>query len=124
MNVRKPKGSAQNFGDYRPICLLTSTYKIFSTLIYLRVLREVEGFIGKWQAEFRQRRGYVDNTVVLLALLRHCKVMGERVFATMADIEKVFDSINHTAIVAALIQAGASRKIVALIMDMHIRKSK
>ena len=120
-NLRKARSSAEKLGNYRPVSLLVSTYKIFSTMIYLRLLREVERYINKWQAGFRQRRGYVDNVVVLLEILRQCAEAGQRVYAFKADIEKAFDSIDHEALFDALRRAGASRKTIALIKDIYAK---
>jgi hypothetical protein len=120
-NLRKARSGPEIFGDYRPACLLTSTYKNFSSMIYLSLLRETQGYISKWQADFRRKRGYVDNTLVLMTLLRHFKTLGLRIFATMTDIEKAFDSIDHTAIFDALIRAGASRKTVTLVRDIYAK---
>ena len=120
-NLRKNRSAQNDWDGYRPISLLTSTYKIFSTLIYLRILREVEGYISKWQAGFKRRRGYVDNVVVLLELLRVCKERGLRIFVTKTDIKHAFDSLDHAAIFRALRRAGASRKSIAMVMYIYAK---
>ena len=123
-NLRKSRSKQNVFGDYRPVCLLVATYKLFSSLIYLRILREVEGVISKWQAGFKHKRGYVDNVVVLLELLRQFRAQGHRLFVCIADVEKAFDSIDHAAIFAALRRAGASRKSIALVMDIYAKAKR
>lgn len=90
-------------------------------MIYLRILREVQDSISKWNAGFKRLRGYVDNIVVLLEILRHFKSLGRRIFITFTDIEKAFDSIDHAAIFAALRAAGASRKSIAIVRDIYVK---
>ena len=81
----------------------------------------VEGWISKWQAGFKSMRGYVDNIVVLLWLLRRGAAAGKRIFGFKTDIDKAFDSVYHEDVFESLRQAGASRKSIALVRDMYAK---
>ena len=118
-NLLKLLRDAEIFSNYRPVCLLTSMYKLFATMLYLRTLREVQASVSKWHAGFQRKRGYVDNSVVLMELLRYCLEMGLKLLVVFTDINQAFDSFDHGAVIWSLIEAGASRKSVVLIADIY-----
>ena len=49
----KNKGSPDDFAKYRAIGLLNHAYKIMSTILLRRIVKECASFFSEWQAGFR-----------------------------------------------------------------------
>ena len=61
----KHKGSTNDPSKYRCLGMLNHGYKVLSTILLGRIVRETEGYLPDWQAGFRQRRGCRDNVLIL-----------------------------------------------------------
>jgi hypothetical protein len=68
----KNKGSSNDFTKYRFICLLNHAYKVISTYLLLRLVRETEGYLPESQAGFRKHRSTRDNLYILTQLIDFC----------------------------------------------------
>ena len=63
--VLKPNKTADSPKSYRPISLLSATYKLLERLIYNRILPIVESILPEEQAGFRPDRGTLDQVALL-----------------------------------------------------------
>ena len=70
------KGSADDFSNYRCICLLKHAYKILSVILMRRLTKECADFLSDWQAGFRAARGCRDN-ILLLRILYDYVIKGK-----------------------------------------------
>ena len=91
----KNKGSSEDMSKYRCICLLNHAYKMLSSYLLLRLLREITGFLEETQAGFRQERGTRDNVVSLSALIDEVITRGESCVITFIDFVSAFDTVSH-----------------------------
>ena len=104
------KGDADNFENYRCICLLKHAYKILSVILMKRLVKECDGFLSDWQAGFRAARGCRDNVLLLRTLYEFVINGNKDCVVTFIDYKAAFDSVSHKFIDSVLVRAGASRK--------------
>jgi exonuclease III len=113
----KGKGSSQDFTKYRFICLLNHAYKVISTYLLLRLVRETEGYLPESQAGFRKGRSTRDNLYILTQLIdfchANCDVQNptDPAVLTFIDFVSAFDTVSHKFLDEALSEAGASDKV-------------
>jgi len=86
------KGNDKEPSNYRPIALLNSLLKLFTSIIQERLLQwcEEHAILPEAQAGFRKNRGCVDQIFTLNAILQ----IGTRrsgIYALYVDFAKAFD---------------------------------
>jgi len=112
----KNKGSSQDFTKYRFICLLNHAYKVISTYLLLRLVRETSGYLPESQAGFRKGRSTRDNLYILTQLLDFCHAnyggdVPDPAVLTFIDFVSAFDTVSHKFLDVALSEAEASDKV-------------
>ncbi len=60
----KSKGSPDDMSKYRAICLLNHSYKLLSSYLLFRLLKDVEQKLPENQAGFRKKRGCRDKLLL------------------------------------------------------------
>ncbi|XP_071741928.1 uncharacterized protein [Rutidosis leptorrhynchoides] len=81
-------------GDYRPISLIGSFYKVISKLLSNRIRRVVPNLVGFEQSAFIKGRNILDGALIsneVVSFLRHKK---ERSLIFKVDFEKAFDCLS------------------------------
>ena len=82
------EGAHDNPENYRPISLLNSYYKIFTSVIQVRLSTVLESFLGDTQYGFRPKRSTAEPLFCVRRLF--------------LDWEKAFDKIDHEKMFQAL----------------------
>ena len=73
----KNKGSSDDPTKYRCLGMLNHTYKVLSTIILDRIIKETQGYLPDWQAGFRQLRGCRDNILILRTIIDRMMAEGK-----------------------------------------------
>jgi hypothetical protein len=117
----KNKGSPNDFTKYRFICLLNHAYKVISSYLLLRLVRETEGYLPESQAGFRKGRSTRDNLYILTQLIDFCHDFekskkgpdqpSDPTVLTFIDFVSAFDTVSHKFLDEALREAGATEKV-------------
>ena len=83
--------------NYRGISLLSCIYKLYSSLLNVRITKHCEenGYIVDEQNGFRSKRSCQDHIYVLSAIIRNRKVTGQSTFCAYIDFRKAFDWVNR-----------------------------
>ena len=74
------KGPRDECDNYRPIAITDFIYKLFSYIIYHRLLPQLEPFLLDEQRGFRPNRGTGDAIFTLIRLAEECRRKGEKVY--------------------------------------------
>ena len=118
------KGGAKDDPDsYRGISVNSCLFKLYSTVLYLRVLEVNESFslINNKQIGFL--KGYRTSDHILLIdtfiheILHKCK---QRLFVAFIDLKKVYDKVNRHALLCKLRSKGFSGIFLNIIEAMLI----
>ena len=83
--------------NYRGISLLSCIYKLYSSLLNLRLTQHCEEneLIVDEQNGFRSKRSCLDHIYVLSTVVRNRKAMGQNTFCAFIDFRKAFDWVNR-----------------------------
>ena len=117
--IYKQKGSHNDLTKYRAIGLLNHAYKIMSTILLRRIVKECKDFFSEWQAGFRSQRGCRDNVLLLRVLYDQVIRKNSRCIITYIDYTAAFDSVSHKFMDATLAEAGASNKSRAIFRAIY-----
>lgn len=83
--------------NYRGISLLSCVYKIYSSLLNLRITAHCENndLLVDEQNGFRSKRSCEDHIFVLSSIIRNRKLCGKDTFCAYIDFRKAFDWVSR-----------------------------
>jgi sorting nexin-29 len=87
------KGDVMTCSNYRGISLLCTTYKIFSNILFKRLVPYVEDVIGDYQCGFHQGRSTSDQIFNLHQVFEKCNEFGIETHHLFIDFTAAYDSI-------------------------------
>jgi len=109
-----PKGGdLQRVENWRPISLLCSDYKILSKLLANRLKSVIGTVVHVDQSYCIPGRSISDN-IFLIRDLIDCGLKEDGVGLLFLDIEKAFDSVDHTYMFHVLQKFGFGEKFILL----------
>ena len=88
----------------RPISLLTTDYKIITSVMATRMKKNLHDIIGPDQKGFLKNRHIEENTRLVYDLIQYCKKTKREGILLLIDFEKAFDSIEWSYIDKVLSQ--------------------
>ena len=105
------KGSRNDYGNYRAICLLCHSYKLMSAVVARRLMETPEGHHPDTQAGFRPARGCRDNVCALKWFIQMILREGRQAVITFIDYSAAFDTESQLFLDEALAEAGVDAKV-------------
>lgn len=116
--IPKIQGPA-TIGNYRPISLCNSVYKIITKIIVARIRPHLDTLISPCQTAFVLGRRGVDNAIIVQELIHTIgRTKGKRgVMAVKIDLEKAYDKIEWSFIREMLTLFNYPENLVKLIMS-------
>ncbi|KAJ0575381.1 putative RNA-directed DNA polymerase [Helianthus annuus] len=84
----------QNFGDYRPISLISSMYKILSKILSNRLKRVMDGVISQTQSAFVGGRNILDSPLIVSETISWAKKNKKKIMIYKVDFQRAYDSLN------------------------------
>jgi hypothetical protein len=88
------KDHAQALSEYRPICLVTSMYKLLSKIMAGRLKQVLGKLISKVQSAFVPNRQILDGVLVINELLDLAKRRKDKCLFFKVDFERAYDTVN------------------------------
>ena len=118
------KGERNIPSNYRPISLLPTILKIFTTLITWRVQNIVDNEekpkLSEFQAGFRRGRGCEDQIFTLQCIIQSkLRKKGGRLYACFVDFTQAFDSISHEKLWQKLQDIGLPLKLIRTVRYIY-----
>ena len=109
----------ETIGDYRPINLCNSVYKIISKIIVARLRPHLEKLVSPCQAAFVPGRRGADNVVIVQELIHTIRrAKGRKGYmAIKIDLEKAYDRIEWSFIRDMFIYFNFPDNLIELIMS-------
>lgn len=113
------KGDKEDLKNYRPICLLSHIYKLFTRVITNRLTRYLDEQQPREQAGFRQKYSTTDHIFALNQLLERAREYQLPLCLLFVDYEKAFDSVELNAVLQALAEEGIDEHYIQLIKELN-----
>ena len=82
-------------GNYRPLSLACTDYKIRAKIITERIKRALKQIIGTEQQGFIQGGDITRNLILVKDIMEYCKEEGIEVYMIMMDFKKSYDRIDR-----------------------------
>ena len=95
------KGKVENPANYRPISLLDTLYKIFTSLIQNRMANAIDHRLSNLQYGFRKTRSTSQPLFIARRIQDFAEAAGDKLFLVFLDWEKAFDKIDREMMISA-----------------------
>ena len=116
------KGCISDVNNFRGISLLNIDSKLFSSVIYERLIGWAESNHVIPESQAGSRRGYstIDNIFCLQALVnKYISKKGGRFFVLFIDFSKAYDNVDRSKLWKILKEKGLHGKILQSIKSMY-----
>ncbi|KAK6736126.1 hypothetical protein RB195_019040 [Necator americanus] len=115
------KGDPHDIGKYRPICLLSVIYKLFTRVILNRIEKVLHEGQPCEQAGFRKGFSTIDHIHIVSKLIEVSREYKMPLCLTFIDLKKAFDSVETEAVVEALDNQGVHKGTSGVVQSLHDR---
>ena len=115
-----PKKASAVVFCFRPICLLTSLYKLYAILVFQKVCVRVKDFVSWTQAGFIRGRSCGNNLWILRRVTERSIEFNVPVYCILVDYKGAFDALNRTSlgrILSLFLPPRMVRRIMCLYFD-------
>jgi hypothetical protein len=113
------KGERNLPGNYRPIAILPTMYKLFSRMLCARIQVTLMKQQSVDQAAYRPGFSAEDHLLTVSLLTERCNEWNIEVWFGLADFEKAFDTVEHDAMWKALEEQGMSQEYVHILKKLY-----
>ena len=111
------KGDTDKAGNYRPISLLSSFYKIYMTLIRERIQAGIEQHVSRTQYGFRPAKSTSHAIFLIKRIQEYAESTGKPLYMTLLDWEKAFDKVDHSCLCKALERFDVHPEVIEALKD-------
>lgn len=116
------KGDKSLPENYRPISLVNTLAKLFTSILYNRLSEwaEMNLKLPEWQAGFRPDRSTLDHIFVLNYIIQsQLKKKGGKLYALFVDLKSAFTSVTHSILWRKLKNIGVSSKFIRILINLY-----
>ena len=116
--ILKMQGSEVS-GNYRPISLCNTVYKIVTKIIVARLRPHLDKLISPFQFAFVPGKKVVDNTIIVQEMIHTLSRKKGKVgyMALKIDLEKAYDKLEWSFIRDMLFKANLPEDLIGIIMS-------
>src|SRR3954463_7165670 len=107
--------NAERIQQYRPICLLNVSFKIFTKVATIRLNSVADNVVSPSQTAFMQGRNILDGVVILHETIHELHSKKLNGVLSKIDFEKAYDKVNWSFLQQTLRMKGFSEEWRALI---------
>ena len=120
MGIFFKKGNRKYIKNYRPICLLSNMYKLFTKIITTRLEKKLdENQPSREQAGFRSKYSTTDHIHAINQLKEKCSEYNIPLCVAFVDYEKASDSVQTQAILTSLQEQGIEDVYIEILKDIY-----
>lgn len=113
------KGDAMDIGNYRPISLMSTVFKVVTRVLTNRVYEKVCNQLSADQAGFRRGYSTVDHLLTINLLVEKCREWALPLCMVFIDFKKAFDTIEFNAIWQALEKYNIDPCTISMIKQLY-----
>jgi uncharacterized C2H2 Zn-finger protein len=113
------KGDPENLGNWRPISMSNTIYKLYTKLWANRLLLELPSRLSDEQKGFMPKEGCLEHIFTLENCLSEAKSKRKTVAIAWLDLCNAFGSVPHALIRANLNQMGFPTEFLDIVSDIY-----
>ncbi|CAI5994610.1 unnamed protein product [Closterium sp. NIES-65] len=113
------KGSKEELGNYRPITLLSTVYKVLAKVLASRLKKVLHEVISEDQAGFLPGRRLADAVAVVADAIEAGASDEKDWYLLMVDFQNAFDSISRAFLFRTLRGMGVPERFVSWAEGLH-----
>ena len=105
---------------FRPICLLTSIYKLYAVIVFQKVRSRVKDYVSWTQAGFIRGRSCGNNLWILRRVAERAIEFNVPVYCVLVDYKGAFDALNRTSlgrVLSLFLSPPMVRRVMSLYFD-------
>ncbi|XP_047992992.1 uncharacterized protein LOC125231576 [Leguminivora glycinivorella] len=116
--ILKPGKTPDDPANFRPISLLSVTFKLLERILYNRIKDEVDKHIPAEQAGFRAGRSCCDQVLALSSHIEAGFQRGQKTLAAFVDLSAAYDTVWVSGLIHKMGKIIPSAKILRLLGNM------
>lgn len=113
------KGSNLDIANYRPIALLSTIYKVFTTVIGMRMENDLDRNQPAEQAGFRKNFSTTDHIQAVSELIQKSSEYQFPLYLIFIDFKKAFDSVEFDAVWRSLKNQAVHATLINIIQKIY-----
>lgn len=113
------KGDPKDISNYRPISLLPTLYKLFSSIIEKRIGQVLDSKQPIEQAGFRKGYSTTDHIHTLDQVIEKYQELQRPLYIAFIDYQKAFDTISHSAIWQTLLTQNVNQRYINILKHLY-----
>ena len=113
------KNDRKRIGNYRPISLLCSDYKILAKIVTERMKKVLTQLIGVEQQGFVEEGDIAGNLLLVKEMIEYCNEEDIEGSMIMMDFMKAYDRIDRGAMMETLKTMGFGDKIIGTVKVLY-----
>ncbi|GAB4816309.1 hypothetical protein N2152v2_003355, partial [Parachlorella kessleri] len=115
------KGDPTDAKNYRPVGLLLTIYKLWTTIITMVLVNYAEqhGCLSTSQEGFRRQRSTMRQIHIVMNALEDAAMMRQDVYLLFVDFSSAFNTINHDQLLQTMCDLGFTHDAVRVIRDLY-----
>ena len=113
------KGNVENPANYRPIALLNTLYKIYASLLQIRLAEKLEAKMWKTQFGFRKKHSTAEALYISRRIQDWAETSGDKTFFVFLDWEKAFDKVDQEKLIEAMDRLNIPTKILNVLRSFY-----
>ena len=121
ITVLHKKGDKTECGNYRGISLVSHAGKVLLKVVARRLSAycEAKGLLPEEQCGFRPNLSTTDMMFVVRRLQEIGRKAGVSLFTCFIDLQKAYDTVDHTLLWQVLTRIGVPPQRIAVIQQLH-----
>ena len=119
MLVKKIQNDTRDLSNYRPISLTNSMYKIFASLLQMRLSYYFDDRIRSTQFGFRAKHSTTQPIHIMRRILEVVERQQHSLHLLFLDWSKAFDSVSFHSIESALLYFGVASALIKAILSLY-----
>ena len=113
------KGNKADLGNYRPISLLNTTYKIYTTILQQRLAKALDKHLQPTQYGFRAKKSTANAVHYVRRVMEKGEKTNTKTLLVLLDWEKAFDKVRHESLFSALARMNVPEQYVKAIKELY-----
>ena len=119
INAIFKNGSKLEVKNYRGNSLLSVPGKVFTSVLLMRMKREIDSLLPDNQPGFRQNKSTIDQIFTLQRIVERCVELKVPLHIHFVDYQKAFDSINHNFMWEILRCYGLPDRLIQIVKNLY-----